>query len=237
MRLIPPQAPSQAIPVFRPNNMRFPVNGYLAAYFACRLVPSFPFFRQAFQNDSVQVACNIAAERTGFEWFSVQDAVEHLPQRAGDLVRKVTRQRIEKDQAEGVDIGADVDLVARTFALFGRRPRQRPNELARLRDRPTGRAPRVVRCRDLRQPEIENVRFALFVHENVARLQIAMNHTANMGGVYGIADFGEQPDRLLNGQVFVSDVLVERPPGNEVHHEEGILIGLLWRYVGYRRAA
>ena len=91
--------------------------------------------------------------------------------------RTLQRQRLVERDAERVDVGAPIERVGRTAELLRRHVRGRAEHLARLGDRAD------VRRLVAREPEVEDHGLAVGRDDQVARLDVAVDHARFMRGV------------------------------------------------------
>ena len=118
------------------------------------------------------------------------------------------REAFVKHHAEGVQITARINGARIAAELLGRSVGKRAEELACDRRVVRGAA-RFALFRAARESEIENARDTILVHENVARLEVAMNHAATMRIRDGIGDLMKERDHRAGGQRVVRDESVE----------------------------
>ncbi|MEE8156398.1 MAG: hypothetical protein V3T53_15695, partial [Phycisphaerales bacterium] len=62
------------------------------------------------------------------------------------------------------------------------------------------------------------------VDQYVGRFQIAVDHTVLVGVIDCSADFAEEPQRLAQGQICVTDELIERAAVNVLHDEKVTIV-------------
>ena len=101
-----------------------------------------------------------------------------------DLVRAVTRQELEENDAERVDVGRGRDRIAAD--LLGARVLRRHH--ARRRDFGTFRP-----TEHLRDAEVDELRHAVAVDEDIARLEVAVHDEVPMRILDGGAHQAEEP--------------------------------------------
>jgi hypothetical protein len=75
---------------------------------------------------------------------------------------------------------------------------------------------------DARDPEIQNLGLARLIDQNIARLQVAMNHSALMRMFDGIADFSHHCQALASVELAPLRVLQQRAAADELHGETGL---------------
>ncbi|GMU32745.1 MAG: hypothetical protein AMXMBFR20_06170 [Planctomycetia bacterium] len=71
----------------------------------------------------------------------------------------------------------------------------------------------------LGQTEIENVRFAEPVDEDIARLQVAVDHAALMGAGHCVADLDEQANAIVNRRPIEKHIIIDGVTVDEFHRE------------------
>ena len=144
-----------------------------------------------------------------------------------EVVRQSPGQEPVQDDAERIDVGADVGLVLSAADLVGAHVGKGPLDAADLRDR----ARRVrLGIGDPGQPEIEDLDVGLgavrvLEDEDVRRLQIPVDDAALVGVSHGGADLPEQGEPAAHlGPRIRGTVLVqvggERPARHQLHGEE-----------------
>jgi hypothetical protein len=79
-----------------------------------------------------------------------------------------------------------------------------------------------VRISYARDAEIEDLGLAALVHQDVGRLQIAVNDAALVGVVHGVADARHEFEPLAGTQGAIAGVGGEREASHQFHGEEGL---------------
>jgi hypothetical protein len=96
-----------------------------------------------------------------------------------DHLRRLGREQVAEHEAERVDIGSWIDrrggIAGHRAELLGAHGVERTKELAG-----GGAGHRVAGGRRMRDAEIDHLRLAVGAHEDVAGLQITVDHTAGM---------------------------------------------------------
>ncbi len=110
----------------------------------------------------------------------------------GAVKRQPAGQQFVEDDAEGIDIAAGVGGVTVAGRLLGRHVRQRAENVA-VGGRRAGRLRQEIQPG---QAEIEDVRPAVGVDEDVARLEIAMTDALPVGMLDRLGDAGDEIDHL-----------------------------------------
>ena len=154
----------------------------------------------------------------------------HLADEAADFIHADARERVLLDgrvageqfveqHAEGVDVAARVDVQRGQLRLLGRHVERRADHLLELRiDRLLDEPP----LRRLRHAEINHLRHRLPVvdrHEDVRRLEIAMDDSFLMRVLHRLADGDEQLDALLRGELLLIAVVRDLHPAHQFHDE------------------
>ena len=144
-------------------------------------------FLQAFQADRLQVGMNLGIERSGTPRLLFDDLAQDLHRTVG-LERSLTREQGVEDRAQAVDIGGGGDLVAQPLGLLGshvagRAHRRRGRDRRRL----------AIGFQPLGQSEVNHVGLVVVVHQDVRRLQVAVQHSALVGVVDRGGDLRDQP--------------------------------------------
>jgi hypothetical protein len=148
----------------------------------------------------------------------VADRARRLRQAlARDVDRQATRQQLVADHAERVHVRARIDPLRIPLDLLRAHVRDRPEDLARARERRP--RPQVLRRR-ARDAEVEHLRRPVLVDEDVRRLQVAVDHALLVRVVHGAAHLREQLDAARRAQPGRVGVLRERPAEDELHREE-----------------
>ena len=134
----------------------------------------------------------------------------NLPWEGDDPLRDVEEPRapegnlagneLVQDDAERVDIRADVDVLEPSVGLLRRHVERRPDRCARDRAHPRRR-----RRDALRQSEVEQLRLSVRRHQDVPGLQVAMNDALHVRVVHRAA-------RLHRGRQHLVERTSLRPP-------------------------
>ncbi len=151
-------------------------------------VASARFLLQALQADRLQVARNRRIEPPRRDGLVAQD-LEHRVHRRGRLERRPAGEQSVQRRAQGVHVGRRPDLASLAAGLLRRHVAGRAHDLARA-------GQPAVALDLLRQPEVGDPRVALLVEQDVARLQVAVNHAALVGILDRVGHRGHQRGRL-----------------------------------------
>jgi hypothetical protein len=126
---------------------------------------------------------------------------------------RATREQRKQQQTELVHIGADRHRLA--SELLGGRVRGRHDTVAGQRE--PGVPARVVQ--PLRNPEVEELHVSVFVHEDIRRLEIAMDDEIAVRVLDGLAHLAEQAEAPGEVERVRFAVLVQRHALDQFHHE------------------
>ena len=191
---------------------------------------------QSLAQDHVEVATEGARARlaapslVGIEVVASQDCAggggrRLLEDGLGELVwrrtfvaeRMAIREQLEEKDPEGVDVarrghGLATDLLGAGVGR-GHQARVRAREVeARLAGPVT---------EELGDAEVEQLGPPLAVHEDVGRLQVAMDDEVLVCGVDGLTDLDEEVDTSSEVEVLLTSEGVDRATLRELHHEVG----------------
>lgn len=163
----------------------------------------------------------------------VGDVGEDFGHASDDGVGVLAGEEFVEDDAEGVDIGADVDEVGVAAGLFGGHVREGSHELAGDGDEGVGGFGDL-----LGEAKVEDADVAGVVDEDVGGLEIAVHDALLVGVVDGFADDGEEGEGLLEGEFVLlneggdgqsSDIVhgvVEVSIGGDAAVEDGDDVGM-----------
>ena len=146
-------------------------------------------FVQAFQADRFQVPIHGWIESVGTSRFLFADLPQRLHGRFRSEWRSTGKQLVE-NRAQAVNVRRGRQSFALTRRLFGR------HVSGCAEDGGAHRQAGIV-LRQLGQPEIGDVRFALLVEQDIGGLQIAMENAALVGVMHRPRDRRNQPSGLL----------------------------------------
>ena len=134
---------------------------------------------------------------------------------AAYFVGQTPGQELEQEDPEGVHIAARVQLQRIGQHLFRTHIRQRSHDLphiglARVFGIDVGHAGHT---------EIQNLRLAALIHQNIAGLEIAVNDPSLMRMVHGVANLRHQLQPLPRVQLMALRILEQRVATYELHRE------------------
>ena len=180
-------------------------------------VAALRLLREGLERDRVEVGIDAAGARDDGGGGSTSAIVRTRSGRL-DVPRPgmLSREQPVEQEAERVDVGAHVDLVRVAAELLGRRPVQRPDELARRRVAERGLA---LGHDLLREAEVEDARVAGRVDQHVAGLQVAMDHALQVRVLDRFAHLAEERERFADREAPVGEEAVEREAVDELHRE------------------
>ena len=207
-------------------------------------VPRFP--AQGFEDDRIEIARQARGERARGHAPRVRNLVDRSglvriledddvrrPWRFGVECctvepaargpwRPPSREQLEQNQAEGVDVGGRRHRF--TAPLLGCRVGWR--QRAQPRARQLGGLRRVVIGEQLGDTEIEQLQIASRRYEDVRRLQIAMDDEPAMGVLHGLAHPAEQLHPCVNREAPPVAVRRDRLTVHEFHREVRPAVGV-----------
>jgi hypothetical protein len=165
--------------------------------------------------------------------LAVQDAVEHGARgRAGEGT--LARHHLVEHRAEREEIGARVDRLAerllRRHVGDGAERHARARQLGRLVGPAVGvvgRRERRLVLGELGEPEVEHLELARGAHEQVRRLDVAMNDAALMRRVERAGHLHRQVDGLRDGDRAGLQQLLDALALAQLHHDERLAVVLL----------
>ena len=156
----------------------------------------------------------------------IQNRVEDQRRRfSGE--RLVARRHFVEHDAERKQIASRVDLVA--ARLFRRHVRHGADGFAGfrrfLRRRKLGHRKRIdsrraLGMRELRDPEVQNLRLITIGDEDVRRFDIAMDDAGGVGGVECVRNLRAQVERGVDRQRVAADLSAQRRAAQELHDKE-----------------
>ena len=142
-------------------------------------------FLEAFQTDRLEVAVDPRNADSGRHRL----LFAYLPQRLVDRVglkRRSTREQLVQDCPQPVDVGRGGDLGMMAGDLLGRHVRGGPENQTGLRQA-------AVAVDALGESKIGDVGNVVFVEQDVRRLQVAVQDSAEVGIMNGTGDVPDQP--------------------------------------------
>ena len=127
---------------------------------------------------------------------------------------------MKEDDAQGVDVGAAVEGGRVAGHLLGAHVGERPDHLADF-----GAGGRVqVRVGGPGHAEVEDFGLARFVHQDVGRLEVAVDDAVLVRVLHSVADAGREVEAGGRIEVAAAGVGVERYAVDELHGEVGAAV-------------
>ena len=161
----------------------------------------------------------VLAQRRGGEPHRLADGdgLDELDRRAGaEAGRVVAGEQLEEQHAERVDVGRGGDLAAGD--LLGRGVLRRQGDAALARQH----RHRFVVAEQLGDAEIEQLHLAVAVHEDVRRLQVAVDDQVGVGVRDRRLDVQEEADACLDAEPLVVAVAIDVLAVDVLEHEVGL---------------
>ena len=200
----------------------------VAGEFTGGLVAAFFVFRETLEDDGFDLVVDLAADGAWACGLGAQDVVEHVAHGADDFVGESAGEHLVEDDTQGIHIRAYVDVAGQAHGLLGAGPGQAADELPGDGHEARG----VVFVfgdighGDFGQAEIDHDGLTRGIDADVAGLEVSVDHALEVRGVDGVADFGEEAQRFIDGWTsLVAQHLVERAPGDVVHHVVETAVG------------
>jgi hypothetical protein len=181
-------------------------------------VPSFRVLLERLEDDRFEVTLELGTDRAGPRWGV---GANHLCRREHrqplHIVRRATREQLEEQDAERVDVAARIEIVQRRIELLGRHVLDGPDE-------PTGlgvhRLRGKVELDGAGHAEVDDLRITRLVDEDVARLEVAVDDLARVAVLDGGADLDEELEAVAQIKLFLRGVFEDRPGAGDVLHDE-----------------
>ena len=156
-----------------------------------------------------------AGERLGFLLADDAYGLPHLGE--VELVGHAARHELVGHDAQGVDVATHVEGVRVAGGLLRAHVGNRADHLP---DVGLQRHRRQVGIRDAGDPEVEHLRLPGGVDQHVARLEVAVDHSAQVRVVHRVGDLRDQLELLVEPECRVLDVPLERLALDQLHREE-----------------
>ena len=182
-----------------------------------RLIAAFGGLFEGLQDDRIQFIADPSGQGTRPLRHDIGDRSNDLGDRPFGGIGVLAGERAVEHDAKRVDVGSRVGQGRITAQLLGRREGERPEKSARLGQ---GRVRRTLSGNVLlRHAEVEYVRFAGRVDQNVSRLEIAVNHAALVCVADRIANLHEQAQNAVGRRPRFLDELIEWDTLDMLHHK------------------
>jgi hypothetical protein len=143
------------------------------------------------------------------------DVQAHQFRRVGGIEDFLAAQHLVDHDAEAVEVGARVDLLAEALLRA---------HVARRRQQLAGDRQRAVHAKVLGEAEVDDHRTAVGSEQDVRRLEIAVHDPPGVDGVEGAGDLQRQAQRRARRQALV-DARRQRARGQELHGDVGLVAG------------
>jgi hypothetical protein len=138
-----------------------------------------------------------------------------LWQPGADLVWQPTRQHLIQHDTERINVAAGIQFQRIGQDLFRTHVCEGSNDLSQV----GLMGDSGVTIRRSRDTEVENLGLPGLIHKNVARLKVAVDDSALMRVVNGVADFGNEVQPLPGVQLMRTGVLEQGLTTDELHGE------------------
>ena len=178
------------------------------------LVAAVGVFVEALEEDGLELVVEVGSEGAWAAGRGAGDVLEGGAHAAADLVGHLAGEELVEHDAEGVDIGSDIDVSGASLGLLGAGPGERADEVAAGAEGERGVS------RGPGESEVEDPGVAVGVDADVAGLEVPVDDAAEVGVSDGVADIGEEGDGAGDGWVF-AEVIVDGVSLDELHDEVG----------------
>jgi hypothetical protein len=157
----------------------------IAGQFRCRRVAALFVLLQRLPGDDLDVAAIAAVNRAERLRIVFPDDAHDFRKRAAlRFIRKFAGQQLVQDHAERVDVAANIHGERVAQRLFGAHVVEGADKLSQI-----GLARRLqVAINHTRHAEVQDLRLAGLVHQDVAGLKVAMQNAALVGVTDGIGN-------------------------------------------------
>ena len=184
-----------------------------------RLVALLTILLQRLEADRLQVTLQCRVDFTQTLGLNLTNAAGRLGQtRAGQVVGKPINQQFIEHHAQCIHVASGVELARVEFHLLGAHVLKRADELTGLGCQ---RGADRIAVGAARNTEVDDLRVAFFINEDVARLEIAMDHATTVAVLDAFAGGAEECKTCSLIDVVVIDVVVEfLGSGHVLHREE-----------------
>ena len=208
----PPPAPFK--PSHRPGLDRLAVEEPLqfVGQFAGRTAAPRRGLLQAFKRERFQVPRDVRVQRAGWHWLTLQDLLQGLRQ-TGGLERWAPGKGIVQHGSQGIDIGGWPHQIEPGCRLFGRHEIGGPQHFARGRKV-------AVELHAFRETEVGHPGVAGTVEQDVAGLQIPMDHAVVVGVLNRLGDVPHQRRRVARRHWSAGQVRRQALAFDVAHREE-----------------
>ena len=191
-----------------------------------RLISQLAIFLEAVVDHFLETDRQLGIQHHRRNRRTIEDRREN---HGGGLAGKwmVARRALVEHDTQREKIGAWVELFA--GRLLRRHVRYGPERDAGygLFRAVLGRARFHVDGRQLRKPEVEDLHVTPFGHEDVSRLDIAVDDPFAVRRVQGVGGFDADVQELVNLDRPRVEELAQRPPLHQLHDDEGVSLELV----------
>ena len=172
------------------------------------------------QEHHIQIGVHSLIDRTWAFRGLLQNASDHTLDRAAHIVRQLPCQQLIQQHAQRVDVRAGINGVRISLELLGRCVGQRAHKLAGHCSHHGHRFFEVI----LGEPEIQHPWLTRLIDDDVARLEVSVQHAPLVGGLYCVSNLQEQSQSLLGGDVVIGDITVECWAVDEFHDQIAAIV-------------
>ena len=138
-----------------------------------------------------------------------------------ELIRQPVGQQLEEDDPQGVHVGPPVDGGGVAGHLLGAHVAERAEELAGAGQAGGGQQ---VGVGGVGHAEVEHLRLAGLIHQDVGRLEVAVDDALVVGVLHRVAHPRHQLDAGGEVEAVTVGVLVQGQAADELHGEERLAV-------------
>ncbi len=187
---------------------------------ARRLVPPVLLLLQRLGHDRVQIAAERAVNRAQPARVLLADDANGLRDSlVSEIVGQPPTQKLVEHHPQGVDVGPRVELLRVPRHLLGAHVGHGADELA---DVGPDRRHLDVGVRRPGHAEVEDLRLAVLVDQDVVRLEVPVNDALEVRVLHGVAHLDEEFQTLMGAEALGLRVVQQRPALDELHGEVGL---------------
>ena len=158
-------------------------------------------------------------ELSGGGVLLADDAGGFVQNLAHHVVGQALAEEFVEHDSQGVHVRALIDSLGVALGLLRAHVRHSSHQLADVGPQAHGLEVGVDQPRD---PEVQDLRLAAGVHEDVGGLEVAVDHPSLVGVPDRVADPPEQRQTVPGPQLVLPRVLVQSRAVNELHGEVGL---------------
>lgn len=145
---------------------------------------------------------------------------------AFQVVGESACQQFIHDDAQRIDVATNIDVGGIAHDLLGAHVGERADELTYVGAK--GRDDEVIK-HGARDAKVEDLWFASFCDEDVARLEVSVDHAALMGVMNCVAERGEDREPFLRAWVLLRNELREIAAFDQFHRDERLIAAIVLR--------